>query len=102
MSVQHINPVIEQQARLLANDNRRAEPDIMRIFWFPDEQEVRLIELTEQVPVSTDGELHAFYFQSAPADNLPAPSAIAMIRSNEFGQLKLPPNWGDWADAVEL
>ena len=35
-------------------------------------------------------------------DNLPAPSAIAMIRPDEFGKLKLPAGWGNWSDAVEL
>lgn len=93
---------IERQARDLADDNRRAEPDITRIFWFPFDREVRLVELTDQVPATTDGELHPFYFRAAPADNLPAPSAIAMIRVAEFGKLKLPVDWGAWIDAVEL
>lgn len=102
MAVQNVNPVIEQQARLLAADNRRSEPDITRVLWFPDDQEVRLVELTDQVPRSLDGEVHPFYFRAAPQDNLPAPSAIAMIRSDEVGGLKLPTDWGDWDEAVEL
>jgi hypothetical protein len=102
MAVQNINPAIEKQARLLAEDNRRAEPDIAKIFWFPDDGEVRLVELTEQVPSSEDTELHPFYFRAAPKDNLPAPSAIAMIRAEEFSHLKLPASWGRWEDAVEL
>ncbi len=102
MAVQHINPAIEQQARTLAADNRNAEPDITKVFWFPHNQEVRLLELTEQVPQSLDGEVHPFYFRPSPQDNLPAPSAIAMIRASEFGALRLPESWGDWNDAVEL
>src|SRR6266508_2541493 len=102
MAVQHISPIIEQQARLLAVDNRQAEPDIARVFWFPDIQEVRLVELTDQVPESLDREVHPFYFRASPDDNLPAPSGIAMIRANEFGKLRLPAGWGDWNDAVEL
>ena len=102
MPVQHINPVIERQARLLAEDNRRAEPDIAQVFWFPDDSEVRLIELTDQVPANSDGNVQAFYFRPAPADNLPAPSAIALIRSDEFSKLKLPDGWGDWNDAIAL
>jgi hypothetical protein len=100
--VQHINPVIERQARHLAEDNRRAEPDITRVFWFPDDAEVRLVELTDQVPANEDGAVHPFYFRAAPADDLPAPSAIAMIRAAELGQLRLPPQWGNWNDATEL
>jgi hypothetical protein len=102
MAVQHINPVIEQQARLLANDNRRAEPQITRIFWFPDDKEVRLVELIDQVPSSADREVRPFYFRPSPQDNLPAPSAIAMIRPDEYGTSKLPEGWGDWDDATEL
>lgn len=102
MAVQHMNPAIEQQARLLANDNRRAEPQIARIFWFPDDKEVRLVELIDQVPSSADRQVQPFYFRPSPQDNLPAPSAIAMIRPDEYGALKLPEGWGDWDDATEL
>ncbi len=56
MAVQPINSAVQEQARLLAADNRNAQPDIGRIFWFPDEEEVRLIEVTEQIPVSSEGE----------------------------------------------
>lgn len=102
MSVQHLNPVIEQQAKHLAKENRESNPDISRIYWFPDEQEVRLLEITQQVPVCTEGEVQPFYFRPAPQHNLPAPSGIAMIRDEQFGKLRLPPHWGDWTDAVEL
>src|SRR6266567_571593 len=98
MPVQPVNPAVEQQARLLAEDNRRAEPDIEKTFWFPDDREVRLLELTDQVPASADGEVHPFYFRPSLKDNLPLPTAIAMIRAEEFGSLKLPPEWGNWAD----
>jgi hypothetical protein len=102
MPVQNAQPVIERQARLLAVDNRRAEPDISKVFWFPDEQEVRLVELTDQVPHSLDGQVHPFFFRPSPQDQLPAPSVIAMIRVKEFGKLNLPAGWGSWDDAVEL
>ena len=102
MAVQSLNSEIERQARLLASDNRTAEPDITRVFWFPDEKEVRLVELTEQVPAGAEGEVLPFYFRPSPRHQLPAPSAIAMIRAGEFEKLKLPPGWGDWNDAVEL
>ena len=100
MAVQHVDHEIERQARLLAVDNRRAEPDVARVLWFPNDQEVRLVELTDQVPQSMDGEVHPFYFRASVQDDLPAPSAIAMIRLNEFGRLRLPVGWGDWNDAA--
>ena len=94
--------VIEQQARMLAKDNREAEPDIQRVYWFPHEDEVRLVELMPSIPASDDGQVHPFYFRSSPVDNLPAPSGIAIIRPEEFQQLQPPPTWGRWDDAILL
>jgi hypothetical protein len=102
MPVQHLNPVIEKQARLLAEENRKADLDIGRVFWFPDESEVRLVELSEQMPASADGELHPFHFRAAPQDDLPAPSGVAIIRPDELNRLKLPARWGSWSDALEV
>lgn len=102
MTVRPINPEIEQEARMLAVDNRQASPDVTRIIWFPDDTEVRLVVLTELVPQYEGTDLHPFYFRSSPADNLPAPSAIIMIRPEESGKLKLPPEWGDWNDGIDL
>ena len=102
MPVQPLNPVIHQQALSLAKDNRQGQPDITQIFWFPDEQEVRLVELTEQIPITTEGEVLPFYFRASPQYDLPAPSAIAMIRPQELGKLRLPEGWGEWSDGIEI
>ena len=93
---------IERQARLLARDNRIAEPAITRVLWFPDNEEVRLLEVDDTVPSTGDGIIHPFYFRPSPKDALPSPSALALIRPEEFGKAKLPPNWGDWSNAIEL
>ncbi len=102
MTVKPINPQAQQQAEALAADNRKAEPDVTRILWFPDDHEVRLLEITEQVPINPDEDVHPFYFRASPQDNLPLPSSIALIRAEEIGKLKLPPEWGSWDDAFEL
>lgn len=93
---------IEKQARYLARENREAEPEIRNVYWFPDDREVRLVELHPDVPASDDGKVNPFYFRDSPGDNLPAPSGIALIRPEEFGRLELPSSWGDWKDAREL
>lgn len=93
---------IEAQARFLAADNRKNDPDVKRVFWFPNEREVRLVELTDVIPTNLDGELHAFWFRASPKDNLPAPSRIALIQPREFGKLRLPSDWGDWQVAKEI
>ena len=93
---------VEQQARFLAEDNRKAEPSIQKIYWFPHPDELRLVELLDEIPVSMDEQIHAFYFQPSPEDGLTIGSRIAMIRPEEFGKARLPRGWGEWSDAVEL
>ena len=93
---------VEQQARALASENRKAEPTIQRVYWFPNEEEVWLVGVTPTVPQSEDGAVHPFYFRPDPSHNLPVPSGIALIRPDEFGKLRLPTKWGDWRRAVEL
>jgi hypothetical protein len=93
---------IREQAELLAKENREAEPTIERVYWFPDEEEVRLVELTPVVPQSQEGRLRPFYFRASPQDGLPAPSGIALIRPEEFGRLEVPRGWPAWDAAVEL
>jgi hypothetical protein len=93
---------IEQQARDLARDNKRAEPGIKEVYWVPDETEVRLIEVEDDIAPSLGGDLEPFYFPPSPEDKLPAPSAIALIRTDEFGKLRLPEGWGDWSKVRRL
>ena len=92
---------IERQAKLLAKDNRLAEPEIIKIFWFPNDEEVRLVEVLPTIP-GGDGRVHPYFFRPSPADNLPAPSGIAMIRPEEVHHAQLPEDWGGWEDAIEL
>jgi hypothetical protein len=93
---------IKNQALLLAKDNRQADPSITKVFWFPADDEVRLLELTPKIPTSPDGTVHPYRFGPSLRDKLLFPSAIALIRRGEFGQLKLPEGWGTWQEAEEL
>jgi len=95
---------IEQQARLLAADNRQADPDIIEVLWFPHESEVRLVELHKTVPsIEGDTVIQPYYFRASPKDQLPAPSGIALIRPEEKGKLELPPDWeATWDDARKI
>ena len=95
---------IEQQARLLARDNRQADSDIVKVLWFPHESEVHLVELHKTIPSADVGDriIRPFFFRASPRDQLPAPSGIALIRPEEEGQLELPSDWGTWDDAREI
>jgi len=94
--------VIERQAKILAKDNREFEPEITAVYWFPDDDEVRLVEVIPSVPVSPDKVLHPFFFRPSPEDDLPSRSGIALIAPEEEGQIILPGDWGSWSDAIKL
>jgi hypothetical protein len=93
---------MKTQALLLARENMRAEPNIRSIYWMPSSEEVRLIEVEPGTVKCLSGSVEPFYFDPAPADGLPAPSGVALIRPDEFGKLTLPRGWGKWDDAVLL
>jgi hypothetical protein len=94
--------VIEKQAKRLAKENRENDPDIKKVYWFPHEGEVRLVEVHKTIPKSLDGEIRPFYFRADPKAKLPAPSGIALIRPDEVKKLAPPSDWGSWELAEEL
>lgn len=93
---------IESQALLLARENKKAEPNIESIYWIPNGKEVHLIEVEPDIVKSLSGMVEPFYFDPSPTDGMPAPSGVALIRPEEFGNLTLPENWGSWKDAKNL
>lgn len=94
--------IIQRQAQALAKENKKAEPGIKKILWFPDSKEVRLVMLEDDLPRSISKTVEPFYFSPSQADKLPARSGIALIRTDEKGKLKLPEGWGSWGKAKEL
>lgn len=93
---------IKEQAEMLARANKEAEPAIKKIFWFPDKNEIRLLELMSDVPANDGEEIYPFYFKPSPQDKITYPSAIAMIRPEEYEKLTLPKDWGTWDQAREV
>ena len=93
---------VREMAIRLARDNKEGEPTITRIFWFPDAEEVHLLEVDADMTPSE--EVLAFYFPPSKEVNIPLPSGIALIRPEEVRspKVKLPEGWGTWDDAEEL
>lgn len=87
---------IERQARFLANENMQADPDIQAVYWFPNQYEVRLVEVSPSIPSSTDNRVHPFYFQPDPISNLTVASSVALVRPQEVKSSTLPDGWGEW------
>ena len=102
MTTKPFDTPIEKQARLLMEEARRTDPSIIRFYWFPDENEVRLVEVATNMQPSLGTEVEPFYFPAAPNHDMPAPSGVALIRDGEDRQLSLPQGWGDWNNAIEL
>lgn len=102
MSAPTLNATIQKQALLLAEEARRTDPSIIKFYWFPAENEVRLVEVATNMQPSLSAEVEPFYFPPAPKHNMHVVSGVALIRDGEDGKLKLPEGWGDWDAAVQL
>jgi hypothetical protein len=94
---------IRETAEMLADANLESEPNLKRIYLFPSQEEIRLVEVdvTAQ-PYSTDSVLAPFYFGANRSSGIDYQSAIALIRPEDERQIRLPEGWGDWASAELL
>jgi len=92
---------VRKWALFLAKESVGDDSSVSRVFWFPHDQEIRLVEVDESsLP---NDQVLPFYFGPSPAGGVPLPSAIALIRPDEVPKrLKLPDDWGTWDDAEEL
>ena len=93
---------IKRLARRLAAEHMRAEPGTRKVYWFPHEEEVRLVEIEDNLPPLESGTLEPFDFEASPAHGVATPSRVALIRPDEFGKLELPEGRGGWESAREL
>lgn len=93
---------VKQQAIELARANKASAPELIEFYWFPDDEEVRLVEVDSTLSKTLSGEVEPFYFPPSPAEGLPAPVGIALVAPGEANLLKLPKAWGDWSKAQKL
>lgn len=91
---------VEMVAHRLASE-AAADPLILRTYWFPAENEVRLVYVDASAPPSQT--VMPFYFGTSKEQGIPYPSAAAVIRPEEEpgqpGEITPPLHWGTWADA---
>ncbi len=95
-------PEIKKQALLLVKEARLADSSIVRFFWFPDAEQVRLLELSSDLLPASGDEVEPVFFRPAPEHGMPALSGVAMIREDEYGSINPPTEWGTWDQAVDL
>src|SRR5690606_19270807 len=54
---------LEGVARKLAQESGEAEPTILRIYWFPHSEQIRLVEIDEEALHDDEETIHPFYFR---------------------------------------
>jgi hypothetical protein len=92
---------MREQAKLLAMDSKNADPNVIKVYWFPHEKEVHIIEINDNTTPSGES-VAPFYFGPVPEEGLTAPSGIAIIKPEEYRKIDLPSGWGTWDDAEEV
>ena len=91
-------PNIEDAAKRLAEANAESEASISKVYWFPNEEQIRLVEVDMDSIKTSDDSIRPFYFN--PVEDVPYPSGIALIHPDEDGQKALPKEWDvDWSSA---
>lgn len=94
---------LHDAALRLIEYNWEADPGINASFLFPSSNEIRLIHLDENsLETRMDDGIMPFYFGSSAADDIPFPSAIALIRPEEKERLSPPEGWGGWEQAEQF
>jgi len=86
---------IEEVALDLAKANIEAEPNISRVYLFPSDNEIRLIEVDRTSPSVND--VIPFYFGEDSEEGIPFPSGIALIHPDDVDKAELPEDWGEWS-----
>ncbi len=82
---------IEVAAKRLAEENARFETTISRIYWFPDPEQIRLVEVDSEAIMTDDDAIMPFYFN--PVKDVPFPSGVALIHPEQVGKKSLPSEW---------
>jgi hypothetical protein len=93
-------PTIFEAAKKLALEAKEADPNIIKIYWFPHDEEVHLIEVDENTVAAGCDHVEPFYFEATASD--PLPSGIAVIRPGDYRKLTMPEGWGKWEDGEEI
>jgi hypothetical protein len=80
----------------LAAAHRKADPDTKVVKFFPAENEIRLLEVSDIAP--TTGEILPFRFAADVTNRVEYPSVVILVSPSEWidiesGKLSLPDGW---------
>jgi hypothetical protein len=87
---------VNTQARSLAREHRKSDPDIVAVYVVPREDEVRIVEVSNSV--GTTNEVIPLRFSKNPGEGLPLDTVIVLMSKEEYkayedGDLDLPEGW---------
>ncbi len=103
MIAEKMSDEMQAAAKVLADAARNNEPAIEKVLLFPSAEDVRLIYVDPTAyPTPHEEAIAPFYFGPNSRRGVHYSSAVAMIRPEEEGVLRLPQGWGMWKDAVEI
>ncbi len=93
-----ISPEVNTQARELAREHRKSDPDIIAVYVVPRADEVRIVEVSDSV--GTTNEVIPIRFSKNPTEGLPFDTVIVLMSKEEYkayedGDLDLPEGWVD-------
>jgi len=88
-----------ESVKKLIEYHTEAEPSIVRVYRFPSEQEIRLVEVDEETWLTEGNRMEAWYFGPDPNGEIHYPAGVALIRPEEESHLLPPEGWGDWNQA---
>lgn len=87
----------KEAARKLVRWHRKADPQLKRIFLYPHNRQIRLLEVSEGSP--STGKLYPFTFAPDEEHGISFPLVLIEVSPQEAhliesGKLKLPRGWG--------
>ena len=96
---------IDVVAKKLARAHREADPATSAIYRAPNSKEIRLVEVSSEIPNAM--EVLPIGFDPDPAEGILFPSVVIFLSPAEWnavqaGKLKLPKKWGSPSKLVPL
>ena len=103
MVAEVMNDDMRATARMLAEESQEAGSALVKTLLFPSESEIRLLYVDSTArPTLEEETIAPYYFGPDTRSGIRYPSAVALIRPEEEGRLRLPNGWGTWEDAVVI
>jgi hypothetical protein len=98
-----VQPAISDQARKLALEHRKSDPELFEVYVAPGADEVRMVEVSKSA--YTTREVIPFRFGARPESELPFDTVMVLLSLEELQllrdeKLELPEGWGEFGGLI--